>query len=365
MKKLALVGIALFALASFDASADITVKLPAGSNLDSISYSQVSIVKMANAKSRAERGMTSGSVAVKNNQAIITEAAAEGGSQYGISLGDRKGKTVYAAPGENIVVDVVALEPLDVKVSGSNLYEAINEIDEIGAALSAKLKALGDNPTKEQRKPIIDEYYQSVNDWIEENPTSIGLPYAVMQLSGEDYIKAFDRLSERAKTSIVYPLAQMQYNSVKDRMAKEKMQQELANGTHEAPDFALKDLEGKIVKLSDFRGKWVILDFWGSWCIWCIRGLPELKAAYEKYKDRLEVVGVDCNETEEAWKAGVKKYDLNWVNVYNPRDSKVTAEYGVQGYPTKAIIDPQGKIRNITTGHNPDFFVALDQLMSE
>ena len=139
----------------------------------------------------------------------------------------------------------------------------------------------------------------------------------------------------------------------------------LQTGDVEAPNFTLKDLEGKDVSLTDFRGKWVILDFWGSWCPWCIKGFPELKEAYEKYSGTLEIIGIDCRESEAAWKEGVAKYELPWVNVYNPEGSTLTAEYAVPGFPTKAIIDPEGKIRNITVGHDPEFYVALTELMGK
>lgn len=131
-----------------------------------------------------------------------------------------------------------------------------------------------------------------------------------------------------------------------------------------APDFKLKDLNGKEVSLSDYRGKWVILDFWGSWCIWCIRGIPELKEAYEKYNGQLEIIGIDCNETEEAWRAGVEKYGLNWVNVYCPKsDYEILKAYDVQGFPTKAIVDPEGNLVNITVGHDPNFYTVLSKLL--
>ena len=154
-----------------------------------------------------------------------------------------------------------------------------------------------------------------------------------------------------------------------DREAKRKALEEkleaLQSGDVKAPNFTLKDLEGKDVSLSDFRGKWVILDFWGSWCPWCIKGFPELKEAYEKYAAELVIIGVDCRESEEDWRAGVEKYQLPWVNVYNPKDSKVTEEYAVPGYPTKAIINPEGIIKNITVGHNPAFFEALTSLLGK
>ena len=66
-----------------------------------------------------------------------------------------------------------------------------------------------------------------------------------------------------------------------------------------APDFELPDLQGNPLKLSSLRGKYVVLDFWGSWCIWCIRGVPRMKEAYSKYKDKMEILGVDCQDTEE------------------------------------------------------------------
>ena len=143
----------------------------------------------------------------------------------------------------------------------------------------------------------------------------------------------------------------------------ERKQKAMQSGDVVAPDFTLKNLEGQDVSLFDFRGKWVILDFWGSWCPWCIKGFPELKEAYAKYSDKLVIIGVDCRESESDWKAGVEKYQLPWVNVYNPEGSDITTEYGVQGYPTKAIIDPEGKIRNITVGHDPSFYTVLTELM--
>lgn len=155
----------------------------------------------------------------------------------------------------------------------------------------------------------------------------------------------------------------------KDREAKriemEKKLEALQAGDVQAPGFTLKDLDGKDVSLSDFRGKWVILDFWGSWCPWCIKGFPELKEAYEKYKGQLVIVGIDCRESEADWRAGVAKYELPWVNVYNPADSNLTTEYAVPGYPTKAIINPEGIIKNITVGHDPAFFEVLTKLLEK
>lgn len=136
-----------------------------------------------------------------------------------------------------------------------------------------------------------------------------------------------------------------------------------ARETQAAPDFTLEGIDGKQVSLSDFRGKWVILDFWGSWCPWCIKGFPALKEAYKEYAGKVEVIGIDCGDTKDVWKDAVAKYELPWVQVYNPRESGLTDQYGIQGFPTKFIIDPQGNIANCTVGEDPEFFDALKVLV--
>ncbi len=130
-----------------------------------------------------------------------------------------------------------------------------------------------------------------------------------------------------------------------------------------APDFTLNDINGKPLSLSSLRGKYVILDFWGSWCGWCIKGFPEMKQYYEKYKGKFEILGVDCNDTEEKWKKAVADNALPWLHVYNPRtDRKVLDDYAIQGFPTKIIIDPQGKIAKTVVGEDPAFYTFLDEL---
>lgn len=130
----------------------------------------------------------------------------------------------------------------------------------------------------------------------------------------------------------------------------------------EAPDFTLNDLNGKPLTLSSLRGKYVILDFWGSWCGWCIKGIPQMKEYYQKYAGKFEILGIDCNDTEAKWKAAVEKYEMPWLHVYNPRDSKVLEQYEIQGFPTKIIVGPDGNIVKTIIGEDPAFYTFLDQL---
>lgn len=137
-----------------------------------------------------------------------------------------------------------------------------------------------------------------------------------------------------------------------------------AEGT-KAPDFTLPDANGKNVTLSSLQGKWVVLDFWGSWCGWCIKGFPQMKENYTKYNGKVTFVGVACGDKMDAWKSALAKHKLPWLNLWNDPegDNAILKAYGIQGFPTKLIIDPKGVIRNITIGEDPEFYTELAKLV--
>lgn len=140
-----------------------------------------------------------------------------------------------------------------------------------------------------------------------------------------------------------------------------------AEAANLAPDIELPDLQGNPLKLSSLRGKYVVLDFWGSWCVWCVRGVPKMKEAYAKHKDKMEILGVDCHDTEEDWKAAVNDLQMLWLQVRCP-DEKAQAIkdlYNVEGFPTKVIIDPEGKLVKVVVGEDPAFYTFLDELFAK
>ena len=137
-----------------------------------------------------------------------------------------------------------------------------------------------------------------------------------------------------------------------------------ADDTDMAPDFELPNLQGSTTKLSSLRGKYVVIDFWGSWCIWCIRGIPQMKTYYTKYKDKMEILGVDCRDTEDKWRAAVEEHQLPWLQVRCPNEKlqTIAAQYNIEGFPTKVVVGPQGKIAKVVVGEDPEFYKYLDEL---
>ena len=87
-----------------------------------------------------------------------------------------------------------------------------------------------------------------------------------------------------------------------------------------------------------------------------------MKKYYQKYQGKLEILGIDCNDPEEKWKAAVKELELPWLHVYCDESSNVLEQYGIQGFPTKLVISPEGKIVKTVIGEDPAFYTYLDQL---
>ncbi len=114
-----------------------------------------------------------------------------------------------------------------------------------------------------------------------------------------------------------------------------------------APVFTMANTEGKMVKLSDFKGKYVLIDFWASWCGPCRKENPNVVAAYKKYHDKgFEILGVSLDSNKEAWLKAIQADGLSWNHVSDLKGWKndAAALYGVKSVPASFLLDPQGKV---------------------
>lgn len=111
-----------------------------------------------------------------------------------------------------------------------------------------------------------------------------------------------------------------------------------------APNFKVTDIHGKSIKLQDYKGKYVLINFWASWCVPCVKELPAIKKMSDQYSDKLEIITNTSDEDSSAFLNAIKSYGMtNWINVY--RDFDFTKKFGgVSAIPQLFLIDPDGKI---------------------
>lgn len=232
-----------------------------------------------------------------------------------------------------------------------------------------------DIPEKQytERKNKIDE--ETINlcqNYIRQHPDKLISAYLLSGTGSlDDMIEYADMIRDDVRNSpfsVIFQNIETQKEKRLKKQQKEATNRMGAIGTDAAtPDFTLFDTEGNTFTLSSLRGKWVVLDFWATWCGPCIASMPHLKEYYQKYAGKFEVVGVVNDSEEAAWEKMVKDMELPWINVINPKgvskEKDLTNVYGIEGFPTYIILNKEGKIHKEYLGAQPDFYKELDTIL--
>lgn len=136
-------------------------------------------------------------------------------------------------------------------------------------------------------------------------------------------------------------------NPVVDQFVKHMDELKPLSIGHVPPQFTLNDIDGKPVSLTDYKGKYLIVDFWASWCVPCRQENPNVVKLYNQYKDKgLNILGVSLDKDKAAWKGAIDADHLTWrhVSEFNGFDGPIVRRYMVEAIPANFIIGPDGTI---------------------
>jgi thiol-disulfide isomerase/thioredoxin len=130
-----------------------------------------------------------------------------------------------------------------------------------------------------------------------------------------------------------------------------------------APNFQFADLEGRTRRLSDFRGKVVLLDFWGVWCPSCVEMAPELVQLYETYHSRgFEIIGIEANDSREKVAAFIGQRRMPWTQTLESDKGPIAMLYRVNGWPTSFLVGQNGRFLAATYLGDVDVRAELQKL---
>jgi thiol-disulfide isomerase/thioredoxin len=191
-----------------------------------------------------------------------------------------------------------------------------------------------------EAKPLMARMDSTLSDFIQKNPDSYLTATLVLEnrmavIDLEKFEPVYNGLSKRVLASFTGRKITDKYNKAKNIAIGKEV------------DFTLPDTKGNEFKLSSLKGKYVLVDFWASWCVPCRAENPHLLKAYGELKDKnFEIVGVSLDDKREPWLKAVEVDKLPWIQVSDVKGFKtdVAVRFGITAIPQNFLIDPSGKI---------------------
>lgn len=233
-----------------------------------------------------------------------------------------------------------------------NMTLASNTLRDSISKIYTKISEEEDSQQKLRLEFLIDSLFQERElisiKFIKQHSNSFVSLYRLASLNKDEYpvdsIRGwFNHLSNNLRNS-----------QLGNKVDKTIRLLENTNTSFIAPDFTTISYNGEKISLSSFRGKTVILEFWASWCVPCMKSIPHLKTIYHKYKDRgLVVIGISTDNDKSRWANTIKRYQLNiWPQVLDKEkvrkecisDLEIATLYSTTPVPKMIVINKEGKI---------------------
>lgn len=289
---------------------------------------------------------------------------------FQLNLDGVQKKSVLFIGNEKVSVagDIAAIQ--DLTVRGSEVHEDFEDFKKTFNPLFQELTAMnqriGRTPSLQQNDSAMKVYKKhvaniqsQVDKYIETHQNSPVAPFVVlvtgeMQQDVAVIERRYQQLDKNIQSGFYGKIVKQQIENTK-----------VGSIGSQAVDFSQADTEGKQVALSSFRGKYVLVDFWASWCRPCREENPNVVNAFNKYKAKnFTVLGVSLDQSKAPWLKAIKNDNLDWTQVSDLKgwNNEVAGKYNVQSIPQNFLIDPQGKIiaKNL---RGPELISRLEELL--
>ncbi|MGJ8733625.1 MAG: TlpA family protein disulfide reductase [Cellulophaga sp.] len=281
-----------------------------------------------------------------------------------------------AKPGEHIIYKGSISKTFDAYPTGTSLSNDLNKYNALLKPVEEEsAKILNKMNTYERGSAEYMAVYKELNkvgkksieigkQFIKNNPTSEVSAYILSNLVGIKSIEdkeatiLFNALDNKLSASPFYVIVKTRLEGSKATAPGSKVPELITTST----------LDGREFNLESLKGKYVLLDFWGTWCGPCIAEMPKVKEYKEKYKDELVIVAVNSGDTKEQIEKFITPKGYNWVQLLSKKRNQETdfvSRFNVNGFPTKFVIDPNGIILHRYVGNAEEAFDKLDELLKK
>lgn len=313
-------------------------------NVSGLADGKVQIVNMS------EEHAVVASDSVKNGEFTLKGTITEPNLYY-LVLSDEQPQYIYL---ENNPITITGSKAdiKNIKIEGSQSHTDFAEFNKTFNPLIAELNGFAALIQKEEDDKKKEDLFRQYDSVVKKVDAEVGKFVTAKKTS---FVSAF-LLSVSAQVLADPVTMEQRYNMLSDEVKNSEIGKSLASniayfkigavGTDEL-DFTQNDVDGKPVKLSSFKGKYVLLDFWASWCKPCRMENPNVVKAYNKFKDKnFTIVSVSLDQSKDAWVKAIKSDNLTWNHVSDLQQWKnaVAQLYHIQSIPGNFLIDPNGKI---------------------